>query len=197
MIITIKSQDYVIALQVDSFKRLRHIYFGQQLKQEEEYPLIAQQLRYDEPDQSVWNHAYTPSGTWNIVEPALQILHADGNASTELDYIGHATQKVKDNIVQTTIDLKDSLYQTEVRLIFHVYQKENVFEQWVRIKNGEDGTIVLKKYAAANLYFRNKAFYLTHYHSTWATEMQSETQLLTAGIKVLDTKLGCKGKHQI
>ncbi|MEL6195040.1 MAG: alpha-galactosidase, partial [Bacteroidota bacterium] len=52
--------------------------------------------------------------------------------------------------------------------------------------------ITLNKFASANLYFRNDAFHLTHYHGSWAEEMKPETTQLTHGIKVLDSKLGTR-----
>jgi len=146
----------------------------------------------DKPGQDVLNHAYTPSGTWNYVEPAIQVVHGDGNTSLELSYQQHFVENISENIIQTTIDLIDPIYQTGVQLFFKVYQKENVFEQWSVIKNGEEDSILLKKFASANLYFRNRDFYLTQFHGTWATEMQPETHRLTAGIKTLDTKLGTR-----
>ena len=190
--IAIESAEYAIVLQNDMHKRLRQIYFGQKLKNASEYSNLAKQLYYDGNNEDVFNHAYTPSGTWNIAEPALQILHADGNPSTELEYVGHSSKQVEENVVLTTIDLFDPLYKTSVQLFYKVYQKENVFEQWTAIHNGEAKPILLKKYASANLYFRDDNFYLTQYHGTWAEEMQPETHKLSTGIKVLDSKLGAR-----
>ncbi len=191
-LIFIESQDYTMVLQTDWNKRLRHIYFGEKLVQSSDYALIAKQFRYNGVNEDVFNVAYTPSGTWNIAEPALQIQHTDGNPSTELHYVQHKVQQLQENVLQTVIDLVDPLYETSVRLFFKVYQKENVFEQWTNIQNGEKGAILLKKYASANLYFRSHDFYLTQYHGTWATEMQPVTQRLTKGIKMLDSKLGAR-----
>ncbi len=190
--IPIESKDYSLVMQTDASNRLHNIYFGKKLKDSLDYTLIAQQLRYNGTNEDDFNMAYTPSGTWNIAEPALQVLHHDGNTSTELEYLHHATQILEDNVLLTNIDLIDPLYKTAVRLMFKVYQNENVFEQWAIIKNGERQAIELKKYASANLYFRNKDFFLTQYHGSWATEMQVETHKLTAGIKVLDSKLGAR-----
>lgn len=192
MTIWIESDAFAIVLQTDADNRLRQVYFGEKLQYYPEYELITQQLRYDEPDQSVWNNAYTPSGTWNIVEPALHIVHADGNASTELHYMGHRQGELEDNVIGTVIELEDPVYHTVVKLYYKVYQQENVFELWSEIENNEKDTILLKKYASANLYFRNRRFYLTQFYGTWATEMQAETHELTAGIKTLDTKLGTR-----
>ncbi|MGB0930854.1 MAG: alpha-galactosidase, partial [Chitinophagales bacterium] len=190
--IPIQSQDYTLVLQTDYEKRLRHIYFGKKLTESSDYALISKQFRYNGINEDVFNGAYTPSGTWNIAEPALQIKHADGNPSTELHYVRHTTQKLEENVLQTVIELADPLYQTQVQLFYKVYQKENVFEQWTIIKNGEKGTIELKKYASSNLYFRSSNFYLTQYNGTWATEMQPATHRLTKGIKMLDSKLGAR-----
>ncbi len=190
--ISVESKDYALVMQTDEFNRLRTIYFGQKLNSPKEYAAIHKQLRYNGTNEDVFNMAYTPNGTWNIAEPALEVLHQDGNGSTELEYVSHRISESDGNIKTTIINLIDPLYKTAVKLYYKVYQNENVFEQWTEIKNGEQGTIELKKYASANLYFRNKEFYLTQYHGTWATEMQPETHQLTAGIKVLDSKLGAR-----
>ncbi|MEN0050787.1 MAG: alpha-galactosidase [Bacteroidota bacterium] len=190
--IPIESKDYAIVLQTDEEQRLRQVYFGKKLNTTSDYQLIAKQLRYDGVNEDIFNHAYTPSGTWNIAEPALQILHADDNPSTELHYSSHDTKKESDNISLTIIRLKDPLYQTEVKLYYKVFHQENLFEQWTVIRNREKEAIELQKYASANLYFRNDNFHLTQYHGSWATEMNPQTHQLTAGIKVLDSKLGAR-----
>ena len=114
------------------------------------------------------------------------------SASTELRYVSHQTKRIAASVYQTTILLVDAIYQTRVALHYKVYQKQNVFEQWSVIENANKEAVLLKKYASANLYFRNKDFYLTQFYGTWATEMQPETHRLTAGIKTLDSKLGTR-----
>ncbi|MEL7220880.1 MAG: glycoside hydrolase family 36 N-terminal domain-containing protein, partial [Bacteroidota bacterium] len=94
-VITIESKDYAMVMQTDGDKRLRHVYFGEKLEDQEEYQLIAEQLRYDGVNEDVFNHIYTPSGTWNIAEPALSITHADGNPSTELHITGKETKRLQ------------------------------------------------------------------------------------------------------
>jgi alpha-galactosidase len=190
--ILINSQDYAMAFQTDDLKRLHQVYFGAQLSKAADYNIIADQLRYNGTNEDQFNMAYTPSGTWNVAEPALQILHSDGNASTELEYVKHTTDQLDDHVTLTTIELLDPLYKTQVKLFYKVFQKENVFEQWTEIHNGEKGTIELKKFASVNLYFRNDEFHLTQYSGSWAQEMYPETHQLTAGIKVLDSKLGTR-----
>ena len=192
-LIIIESSEYAIVLKKDSLKRLQHVYFGSKASNLNEYRSIDKQLRYEVKDAAdLPNHVYTPSGTWNTSEPALQILHSDGNPSTELEYKQHIKKNLGDGVSLLTVTLVDPIYKTEVLLFYKVYHEENVFEQWSTIKNNEVQAIELKKYASANLYFRNNDFFLTQYHGAWGSEMQPETHLLTSGIKVLDSKLGTR-----
>ncbi|MEM9990600.1 MAG: alpha-galactosidase, partial [Bacteroidota bacterium] len=190
--IAIESKDYAIVLENDALKRLRQTYFGPKLSTKNHYSKINTQLRYNGVNEDVFNHVYTPSGTWNIAEPALQIQHVDKNPSTELEYVAHQQKKLSEGVIVTTIQFVDPVYKTEVEVYFKVYTAQNVFEQWTSIQNKEKAPIDLQKYASANLYFRNESFYLTQYHGSWAEEMQPETHELTSGLKVLDSKLGAR-----
>lgn len=191
-IIPIESADFALVLQTDNLKRLHNVYFGPKLQHTEEYGSIAKQLRYQGTNEDVFNHAYTPSGTWNVSEPAIEVQHADGNNSLELEYVSHTQDASIDNVISYRIELADPVYGTLVSVYYRVFQTENVFEQWTEITHNEAVPLVLKKYASANLYFRNQDFHLTHYHGSWAQEMQPETSQLTAGMKVLDSKLGTR-----
>ncbi|MEM0994667.1 MAG: alpha-galactosidase [Bacteroidota bacterium] len=190
--IAIESKDYAIVLENDREQRLRQVYFGQKMQQTEDYSKIIDQLQYDGTNEDVFNHIYTPNGTWNIAEPALQILHADGNPSTELSYRSHRQEQLSPDVTLTTIELQDPVYKTSVQVFYKVYEAQNLFEQWTKITNAEAAPIRLQKYASANLYFRNNSFHLTQYHGSWAEEMQPETHELTSGLKVLDSKLGAR-----
>ena len=89
-LIIIESSEFAIVLKKDSLKRLQHIYFGSKASNLDEYKSIDKQLRFDVKDAAdLPNHVYTPNGTWNTSEPALQILHSDRNPSTELEYEQH------------------------------------------------------------------------------------------------------------
>jgi alpha-galactosidase len=71
-----------------------------------------------------------PAGSRNLVEPAIQVMHVDGNTSLDLQYVSHNTKKTGDNISLTSVLLKDPVYPFEVTLYYKVYQKEDVVEQW-------------------------------------------------------------------
>jgi alpha-galactosidase len=190
--IAIETKDNALFLQTDKTNRLFINYFGKRLSQTNEYNNIESQYRFTDPNAGIYNHAYTPSGSWNMVEPALKVIHSDGSTSLELLYDSHSVQKIDDNVSITSIVLKDPSYAIEVVLYYKTYAKENTIEQWSVIKNKEKGAISLEKYASANLYFNGDKFYLNHYHGVWGREMKPEEELLTHGIKVLDSKLGTR-----
>ena len=190
--IPIETNQNALVLQTDKDNRLGIIYFGKKLSQTAEYLNIGKAYKYNDENAGIYNGVYTPSGTFNLAEPAFEILHADGNTSSDLKYINHHVVKIDENINQINILLKDPIYPVEVTLYFKTYAKQNVMEQWSVIKHQEKGTVTLKKYASANLYFVAKDYYLHHYHGGWAKEMKPEDTKLTAGIKTLDSKLGTR-----
>ncbi|MBS1576208.1 MAG: alpha-galactosidase [Bacteroidetes bacterium] len=191
IIIPVETGQNAFVLQVNKEKRTEIMYFGKKMNAED-YSTISGQYKQVEDNAGIYNSAYTPSGSWNLVEPAIRITHGDGNTSLDLQYISHQTTKQDDNVSVTAVLLKDPVYAVEVSLFYKVYNKENVMEQWTVITNKEKKPIVLSKYASANLYFIANNYFLNHYHGTWAQEMKPEETKLTAGIKVLDSKLGTR-----
>ena len=112
--IVIETNDNALLLQTDKTNRLFINYFGKRLSQMGEYAGIETQFRFTDDNAGIYNHAYTPSGSWSLVEPALRITHADGNTSTELLYDRHAVQKIDENVSITSVVLKDPAYPIEV-----------------------------------------------------------------------------------
>ena len=193
-LIAIETANTALVMTTDKDNRLGIIYFGKRLSEVTEYRTIPQQNKQYDSNAGVYNSAYTPSGTWNLVEPAIQLEHGDGNTSLELIYVNHShkVEKIDDNVTLTSVVLRDPVYPVEVALFYKTYFKENVIEQWSVIHNNEKKAITLQKYASANLYFVGENFYLTHYHGTWAQEMRPQEDHLSAGIKTLDSKLGTR-----
>lgn len=187
--IPVETQQNALVLQTDKDNRLGVIYFGKKIGTTAEYAAISHEYRRNDEEN---NFAYTPAGSRSLVEPAIEITQADGNMSLDLKYINFETKKQDDNVTLTTVTLKDDVYPVEVKLFYKTYSKENVIEQWSEIKNNGSKPLKMEKYASANLYFRNKKFYLRHYNGDWAQEMHPEEEELTHGIKSIDSKLGSR-----
>ncbi|HEX5170217.1 MAG TPA: alpha-galactosidase [Cyclobacteriaceae bacterium] len=190
--IPIETDSHALVLQTDNKNLLRTIYFGKRMLSNDEYAAASEVLRLDDDNAGIYNAAYTPSGTWNLLEPAIQLKHADGNPSLELKYDSHTQEQVDANTSLTRIILKDNLYPVQVTLCYKVWKKENVIEQWTEIQHSEKKPVLLQKYASANLYFAGIDFYLTTYHGMWAKEMQPAEMKLARGMRSVDTKLGTR-----
>lgn len=192
IIIAIETQNNALVLNSDKDNQLGILYFGKRLTRTDEYSAIQKQVNQRNNDEGIYNSAYTPAGSVNLTEPALQVKHADGNTSLALKYISHDVKKLDENVSTTSILLRDPAYPFEVTLFYKTYFRENVVEQWSVIKHQEKKPVTLQKYASANLCFMADNYYLTQYHGNWAHEMNPEETRLTPGIKVLDTKLGTR-----
>jgi alpha-galactosidase len=190
--IPIETKDFALILQTDAVGHVGTIYFGKKMANTAEYASTPKQFIRNDNNAGDYNSAYTTSGSWNMVEPALTVTHADGHISTDLVYKSHRFESMSDGITLTTVVLQDPAYALEVRLLYKTYAAQNVFEQWTTIKNSETKPIVLEKYASANLYFIANDYYLRHYHGNWAREMKPDVTKLPFGIHTLDSKLGTR-----
>ena len=136
--------------------------------------------------------AYLTHGMEDYYEPALDVRHADGNASTLLIYQDHTVQTAGDGSTETVINLRDEVYDTRVALHYVTYASENVFKTWTVITNGEKKNVHIAKYASSMLHFRESAYYLTEFAGNWAREAHPVTTPLSYGKKIVDTKLGAR-----
>lgn len=191
-IIKVETQDNVMVLRTDTSRYLSTAYLGRKLNNDDEYRLIAGAYRPSGDYTGMYGSAYTPSGSRNLLEPAISVTHADGNNSLDLKYVSHSVKKLQDDVTLLSVRLKDPAYDFEVELCYKAYYKENVVEQWSRIMHREKGTVTLHKFASANIHLKADSYWLKHYHGDWAREMQPEETRLTHGIKTLDSKLGTR-----
>lgn len=136
--------------------------------------------------------AYATFGTDNLFEAAIRVTHNDFNPSLELKYISHDVQKIGGEATLTKILLRDPEYPVEVTLNIKAFFKEDVIEQWTEIVQKEKNPLTLFNYASSMLHFDASDYWLTQFHGDWAEEMKMKDSQLTAGIKILDTKLGTR-----
>ena len=136
--------------------------------------------------------AYATFGTDNLFEPAVRATHNDGNPSLELNYVSHEIENIRPDVNLTRIYLKDPAYPFIVTLFTKTYATEDVIEQWTEIKHDEKKPVTIFNYASSMLHFDAEKYWLTQFHGDWAEEMKMTESELTAGIKILDTKLGTR-----
>ena len=190
--IPVETAHQILVLGSDKNKDLHCIYLGKKLASGAEYGAVPDVYRQSHDYTGLLNSAYTPSGSRNLAEPAITVTHADGNNSLDLRYVSHQVSRIGDNISLLTVVLRDPVYDFEVTLYYKSYYAEDVIEQWSMIRHREKGTVVLHKFASANLHLQAESYWLQQYHGDWAKEMQPEESRLTHGIRTLDTKLGAR-----
>jgi alpha-galactosidase len=136
--------------------------------------------------------AYATFGTDNLFEPAVRVTHNDGNPSLELTYVSHEAVTASPVVNLTKILLRDPFYPFQATLFIKTYNDEDVVEQLVEIKHEEKRPVTIFNYASSMLHFDADQYWITHFHGDWAEEMKMQESELTAGIKILDTKLGTR-----
>ena len=182
-----------LVMKVSPKGRLYQVYLGDKLNNAADYDRIAWNT-YAASDGAVSTRGHevcAASGNEDYFEPAVAITHADGNMTTYLRYKGVETKAV-DGGTETIITLQDDKYPDTVKLHYVAYNKENVIKAWSEISHNEKSPVTLWRYSSTMLYFNAPKYYLTSYHSDWAKEGQPETVQLTAGKKIIDTKLGTR-----
>ena len=186
-----------LVMQVSPKGRLYQVYLGDKLKNPADY----QNLKWDvyaASDGAVCqrgHEVYATSGAEDFFEPAVAVTHADGNMTTYL-YYQSSEEKAISGGVETIITLKDKVYPLTVKLHYAAYPKENVIKAWSEISHKEKASVTLWRYSSTMLYFKANKYFVTNYHSDWAKEGQPETCQLTAGKKIVDTKLGTRAAMQ-
>ena len=191
-IIAIETAHHAMVLQAVKGKDVNTIYFGQKLHSAAEYAQVNATYKQTSEYTGQLNSAYTPSGSRNLVEPAISVTHADGNKSLNLNFVQQQVENINTNVRLTTITLNDPVYNFTVKLFYKSFYNEDVIEQWTEISHKEKSAVTLEKFASANLILKGKNFYLRQYHGDWAKEMQPEESRITHGIKTLDSKLGTR-----
>lgn len=137
--------------------------------------------------------AYPQAGDGYIWEPALQVVHADGNTSTALIFDGIARTNDATGRELTQVTLHDPAYPLGVTLNFCADRERDVVEQWAEIIHHESGPVILERMASTALLLPATNVYLTHFFGDWAKEMLSPiTERITPGTKVLDSKIGVR-----
>ena len=102
--IPIQTSNVALALQVDGQKRLKIIHFGKPLQNYAEYEIAASVYDRREEGANNLNLAFTVAGiNANMVEPAIAVIHADGNNSLDLMYENHTVANTPDGAVLTTV----------------------------------------------------------------------------------------------
>lgn len=178
--ILLETKNTALLLSIGANQRVTQSYFGKKL-QPADYVLL-----------KGGREVYLTAGMENQNEPAIRVVHADGNPSLELQYVAHKTISSGGDSSTTSILLRDPQYPFEVTLYYTLYYNEDVIKAWTEIRNNEKKPVQLTAYASSLLHFNANAYWLTQFHGDWAREMNMVEEQLSNGIKTLESKLGTR-----
>ena len=180
-LIKVRTQDVDLILKVKDDGRLTQSYFGKRLRDEADFGWLED-----------GREAYISRGPEVYFEPALDVIHSDGNPSTFLRHANHTTKALGAGVQETIITLEDQKEPLTVRLHYVAYARENVIKTWTEIENRQKKPVQVKKFASSMLHFYRPAYYLTQFNGDWSFEAQMTTQPLAFGKKVLESNLGSR-----
>ena len=161
--------------------RLYQSYLGQKLQNESEFAYLKQ-----------GREAYLTHGMEDYFEPAIRVLHNDGNPSLLLKYVSSEVNRKSDDVTETVILLKDDKYPVEVKLFFTAFAEENVIKTHAEISHQEKKPVTLYNYASSLLHLNAANYWLTEFSGNWAHEVNMNERQLDFGKKIVDTKLGSR-----
>lgn len=180
-LINIETKNSTLLLTVAN-QKVYQSYLGQKLNNPDDIKLL----------RSTRREAYIGAGMQDLFEPAIRMVHSDGNPSLQLLYVRHGVVKQDNNISVTSITLKDPKYPVEVVLHYAAHFNEDIIRTWTEIRNNEKRPVTLSNYASSMLHFDAAKYYLTQFDGDYMTEMRMKESQLSTGIKILDSKLGTR-----
>lgn len=180
-VIRISTNDIDLIYKQDQKGRLCQAYLGKRLNFDSD-------LSYLSPGKE----AYITSGMEDYFEPAIRVIHNDGNPSLLLKYVSHTVTQLSPGVNETTITLSDDKYPVTVLLHYIAYQNENLIKTFTEISHREKKPLKLLKYASSMLHLNSEKYILNEFHGDWASEVKQKSVPLEFGKKILDTKLGAR-----
>ena len=180
-VIKIETGNTSLIYRVGDNGRLYQSYLGKRLNHEVDINHLPQ-----------GTEAYLTHGMEDYFEPALHIVHNDGNPSTLLKYVSHDSRNLSDGVNETVITLADDQYPVTVKLYYVAYANEDIIKTFTEISHREKKPVMLHKYASSLLHLNHDKYFLTEFAGDWSHEANVMERELAFGKKVIDTKLGAR-----
>jgi alpha-galactosidase len=155
--VVIETKTTALVYKAGMQNKLVQAWFGEKLANPADYEMIFGR-----------HEAYVPAGTDNLYEPAVRMLHNDGNPSLALVFEKAEVSRENENVVKTIISLKDEVYPVSVKLCFRAFYNEDIIESWTEISHSEKKPVTLSNFASSMLQFSGREYWLTQFHGDWA-----------------------------
>ncbi|MDI7247783.1 MAG: alpha-galactosidase [Bacillota bacterium] len=178
-------------LGVDKQGGLQHLYWGDRLPLDRDYPRPTLAL-FDSPFESPRSIVYEEYPAWGgikFTEPCLKVCHADGVRTSALVY--DFSEMSEGAIPELVIGLKDSQYGLVIRLHYKLYEEFDIIERYAEVANdGARAVIIEQILSAAWAFPKGTGYRLTYLAGRWGAETQVRRLSLEQGKFVLESRRG-------
>jgi len=126
-------------------------------------------------------------GGYQELEPALEVISADGVRELELVYDGCETGSM-DGYPFIRFDMRDTHYPLRVSEYIRVIPEVDIYEKWLVLENTGRENILIERAQSGSAILPPGQYKLTQLSGSWSCEFVPRTSLLTPGNKVLSVK---------
>lgn len=177
------------ALGINAEGLLSHSYWGVRLPRLEDYPSPP----IGEKWSSFNNAAHltpeefpTPHGM-KFTQPGITLRFADGVRDLRVRFDSY--EEISGKAPELCLHFLEEKYPVRLSLHYRLHESEDLIERWVSITNSGDEPVEITRILSAswNLPYGDK-YWFSHLTGRWNDEMHAHRELLTQGIKVLESR---------
>ena len=188
--------------------QLEHLYYGAKITVEKPEDLVAltekrafqqgNSIAYDQEHLSFTLEdvclEMSGYGKGDIREPFIEIIAADGSATTDFVYASDEIKKGKEALKELPsshddtgmveglhVTLKDNNHGYELVLSYYVFEKENVITKTARFVNATAERVILTRLMSNQLDLNEAGLTISCFRGAWIKEMQMTDTVLKAG----------------
>ena len=164
--IRIGTNDIDLILKIGDNGRLYQSYLGERLQSEADIAFLKQ-----------GKEVYLTHGLEDYFEPAIRVLHNDGNPSLLLKYVSHENRKIDDNVTETVITLQNKAGQT-------IPERT----EWIPVVAWRGLAETIEKYThkGSKLYIEGR--FTTRKYETNDGQKRTVSEIVAESIEMLDPK---------
>ncbi len=191
------SNSMAYVLGVDDQGGLQHLYWGDRLPRDTDYPLPALPSRafpFESPRSMVYEE-YPGWGGIRFSEPCLKVSYPDGVRAAILTYDSHRV--LDEGVPELVVTLRDPQYDLVVILHYRLHEDFDIIERYAEIKNEGACALTLEQVlSAAWALPRGTGYRLTYLSGRWAGETQLSRVPIGNAKIVLESRRGLTS-HQM
>ncbi|MBR2418463.1 MAG: alpha-galactosidase, partial [Clostridia bacterium] len=192
--------------------QLEALYYGRKIRNTDSFEHLydkhlggfANSVAYSTDDKSLsLDHIaleFSAYGKGDYRQPAVQLMHEDGNFTTDFKYKSHGITKLKPALrglpssygesETLTVVLEDKILGAEIHLLYTVYEECNVITRSTRIINTGKKSFRIKSVMSMQLDMPMDDYVMLTFDGAWTRERYKNEHILNSGITEIGSITG-------